>query len=408
MKIDLPTLMIAGSFVAGVSGVFLVFAWLQNRKASATLWWAASNLVLAVSIPMMAASNLTLMSPAVVVAITLLNLSPALIWASARSCNGRSVNYLVVAGGALVWLLAYALPWVRASSSAELALNFAIVAAFLLAAAFEFWRYRHERVTARWPLIVLLGLHGTLSALGALEAMFGSISAATANAPATMVVWLEFVHFETLAFVIGTSIFTVAMARERSELLHKIAASTDALTGVATRRAFYDAACEILKISQEHSSPLAVVLFDLDGFKSINDTFGHSQGDDVLETFGAAATNTLRNTDLIGRLGGEEFAAILPGASVAAAYVAAERIRANFAEACRNINGVAINATVSAGVAEADSRASINSLLKAADAALYSAKKHGRDRVEIWERDVPALPAPSILADKPVLAKKVA
>ena len=66
MKIDLPTLMIAGSFVAGVSGVFLVFAWLQNRKAGATLWWAASNLVLALSIPMMAASNLSLFSPAVV------------------------------------------------------------------------------------------------------------------------------------------------------------------------------------------------------------------------------------------------------------------------------------------------------------------------------------------------------
>ena len=400
MKIDLPTLMIAGSFVAGVSGVFLVFAWLQNRKATATLWWAASNLVLALSIPMMAASNMSLGSPAVVVAITLLNLSPALIWASARSCNGRSINFLIVGGGAVLWLAAYATPAVRASANMQLALNFGIVAGFLLAAAFEFWRDRHERLTARWPLIVLLGLHGSLSAIGAFEALFGSISAATANAPAAMVIWLEFVHFETLAFVIGTSIFTVAMARERSEMFHKIAASTDALTGVATRRAFYDAAFDILRVSQDNGAALAVVLFDLDGFKSINDTFGHSQGDEVLSAFGHAAKKTLRGTDLIGRLGGEEFAAFLPGASVAAAYVAAERIRANFSEACRNINGLTITATVSAGVAQADAHSSIESLLKAADTALYSAKKHGRDRVEIWERDVPATPAPAILAKK--------
>jgi len=400
MKIDLPTLMIAGSFVAGVSGVFLVFAWLQNRKAKATLWWAASNLVLALSIPMMAASNLSLSSPAVVVAITLLNLSPALIWASARSCNGRSINFLIIGGGPVLWLAAYATPAVRASANIQLALNFGIVAGFLLTAAFEFWRDRHERLTARWPLIVLLGLHGSLSAVGALEAAFGSISTATANAPAAMVIWLEFVHFETLAFVIGTSIFTVAMARERSELLHKIAASTDALTGVATRRAFYDTANEILHASQHNESALAMILFDLDGFKSINDTFGHSQGDDVLKAFGHAAKKTLRGTDLIGRLGGEEFAALLPGASVAAAYVAAERIRANFAEACRDINRVSVNATVSAGVAQADPRSSLDGLLKAADAALYSAKKHGRDRVEIWERDVPAAPAPAVLARK--------
>lgn len=384
MNVDLPTLMIAGSFVAAVSGVFLVFAWLQNRKATATLWWAASNLVLAVSIPMMAASDLTTGSPAVIVAITLLNVSPALIWASARSCNGRRVNLAVVGGGSVVWLGAHALPIFRDSSAAQLSLNLAIVAAFLLAAAHEFWRDRHERLTARWPLIVLLGLHGSLSAIGAAEAALGGLAT---TAPAAMVVWLEFVHFETLAFVIGTSIFTVAMARERSELIHKIAASTDALTGVATRRAFYDAARDILAISQETDSELAMILFDLDGFKSINDTFGHGPGDDVLRAFGGVARKTLRATDLIGRLGGEEFAVLLPGASVAAAFVAAERIRAGFSAACGDINGLAVDATVSAGVAQAHPRSTLDVLLKAADAALYRAKKNGRDRVEVSERD---------------------
>jgi len=383
MRIDLPTLMLAGSFVAAVSGVFLVFAWLQNRQASATLWWAASNLVLAASIPMMAGADLTRETPSVVVAITLLNLSPALIWASARSCNGRRVDFAVVAGGAAIWLIAYGLPAFR-GSSLQLSLNLAIVAAFLLAAAFEFWRDRHERLTARWPLIVLLTLHGSLSALAAAVAASGGI---TSTSPTALIIWLEFVHFETLAFVIGTSIFTVAMARERGELMQKIAASTDALTGLATRRAFYDAANDLLAAAREHGTDAALLLFDLDGFKSINDTFGHGSGDEVLKAFGKAATVTLRGTDLIGRLGGEEFAAVLPGASLAAAFVAAERIRANFSAACRNINGIAVNATVSAGVAQVNRRSTLDSLLKAADSALYRAKKHGRDRVEVSQSD---------------------
>jgi diguanylate cyclase (GGDEF)-like protein len=347
---------------------------------------------------MMAASDLNVRSPSVVVAITLLNLNPALIWASARSCNGRHVNLAIVTAGALFWLIAFALPIFRSNSGAQLSLNLTIVAGFLLASAHEFWRDRHERLTARWPLIILLALHGSLSAVAAFEAASGGIAT---TAPAAMVVWLEFIHFETLAFVIGTSIFTVAMARERSEMIHKIAAATDALTGVATRRAFYDAADQMIAVSQEHDAPLAVIVFDLDGFKSINDTYGHGHGDEALRAFGSVARKTLRGTDLIGRLGGEEFAALLPGASIASAFVAAERIRIGFSQACSDIKGEVVNATVSAGIAQANHRSSLESLLRAADSALYQAKKHGRDRVEVSERDEPAAPGSgAVLADR--------
>ena len=100
MSIDLPTLMVAGSFVAAVSGVFLVFAWFQNRKAIATLWWAASNLVLAISVPMMARIMPATESATTIFAITMLNVNPALIWASARACNNRPINFAVVISGA--------------------------------------------------------------------------------------------------------------------------------------------------------------------------------------------------------------------------------------------------------------------------------------------------------------------
>ena len=383
MVIDLPTLMIAGSFVSAVSGVFLIFAWLQTDQARGMLWWAAADIVLAVSIPMMTSATAQPGDPAVIVAITLLNISPALIWASARAVNRRHVDFAAVGSGAVLWLVAFAMPVFRETPGAQIALNLAIVTVFLGAAAVEFWRGRTERLTARWPLIVLLTLHAGFSAMGALNALFGN----GATAIATLQSWLGFVHFETLAFVIGTSIFTVAMARERNELAHKLAAATDALTGVSTRRKFYDEGEALLARSLHEDSALAIILFDLDGFKEINDTFGHGHGDEVLKLFGDACLKTLRGSDLIGRLGGEEFGALLPGASIGAAYVAAERIRVAFTAACAKLGESGTEATVSAGIAQAHTKSTLDTLVQAADLALYRAKLQGRDRVEVAERE---------------------
>jgi diguanylate cyclase (GGDEF)-like protein len=184
--------------------------------------------------------------------------------------------------------------------------------------------------------------------------------------------------------------------------VHKVAASTDALTGVSTRRAFYEKGEGLVADCLKQDSSLAIILFDLDAFKKINDTFGHGPGDEVLKRFGAAALRTLRSTDLVGRLGGEEFGAILPGASVGAAYIAAERIRVAFADACATLNDGMIKATVSAGIAQAQNGSTLDSLVQAADLALYRAKLQGRDRVEVAEKN------DAMVEDHPSDALKVA
>jgi diguanylate cyclase (GGDEF)-like protein len=126
-----------------------------------------------------------------------------------------------------------------------------------------------------------------------------------------------------------------------------------------------------------------VLLIDLDHFKSINDRFGHALGDRVLEVFADAAKQSIRVSDLIGRLGGEEFAALLRDAPREKALMVAERIRESFAIAAQDVDGRPVCATVSVGVACCDGPVlDVPELMAQADQALYFAKEHGRNRIE--------------------------
>ena len=124
-------------------------------------------------------------------------------------------------------------------------------------------------------------------------------------------------------------------------------------------------------------------MFDLDRFKSINDRYGHQAGDEVLTAFCRLATSHLRPSDLFGRIGGEEFASLLPDTGRQDAIWLAERVRAAFEAASHNVGEHIFSSTVSIGVAIADDgHSDLSALLNAADQALYRAKALGRNRVE--------------------------
>jgi diguanylate cyclase (GGDEF)-like protein len=190
------------------------------------------------------------------------------------------------------------------------------------------------------------------------------------------------------------------MAKERTELRHRAAAMVDPLTGIANRRAFLADAAALAKRHNGNPKPSSMLLIDLDHFKLINDTFGHALGDRVLEIFTATARQALRGSDLIGRLGGEEFAALLYDMSGEQAVAVAERIRESFTAATGAVDGHAVSATVSIGVAHCDGAAlDVPQLLAQADRALYFAKERGRDRVEVASLEM-LLAARDGLADK--------
>jgi diguanylate cyclase (GGDEF)-like protein len=160
-------------------------------------------------------------------------------------------------------------------------------------------------------------------------------------------------------------------------------ANTDALTGVANRRRFMDRLAKEVERANRYGRPLSLLGLDLDHFKRINDTWGHPVGDEVLRRTGAILRDLGRDTDVPARLGGEEFAVLLPETEVGGATALAERIRRRIAAEEIEVEGrERFNVTVSVGVASLGGAATDGrALLKAADDALYRAKEMGRDRV---------------------------
>nr|WP_246389871.1 GGDEF domain-containing protein [Halomonas cerina] len=156
----------------------------------------------------------------------------------------------------------------------------------------------------------------------------------------------------------------------------------DALTGLANRRRLQEAAEEAFARRQRHPSPLGLILLDLDHFKTINDAYGHPVGDGVLASFAATLQHQVRRGDIVARMGGEEFAILMPESDLEAGRLLAERIR--LATRAMRLSGQAAGhrLTVSIGVAEAWDDEGFDGLYRRADQGLYHAKARGRDRIE--------------------------
>lgn len=174
--------------------------------------------------------------------------------------------------------------------------------------------------------------------------------------------------------------------QKRNEALLRDLAWYDPLTASMTRGHFLERAEEELQRARRYGYSLAIIMLDLDHFKHINDRYGHSAGDRVLKTLCQRWLETLRNSDLLGRIGGEEFAVLLPESDLQTALLTAERIRSVTQSQPVISDATDINCTVSCGVAMIDNTQNdgIKVALKHADNALYSAKELGRNRIEYF------------------------
>jgi diguanylate cyclase (GGDEF)-like protein len=387
MLLDIPTLVIVSIFVLAILGLLLLLAWVQDRSIQALAWWGAAYLIAGLSIALLSGQSPINQAVSNDIASALLFAACGLSWSGARLFDGKEIRPFSMFAGALIWLLACLIPDFAHSGMGRMIVSSVIVSNYTLFTAFELWGGRSERLITRWPAVVVLMLHGLIFPVQIPLMMMQPAGQGLASTS-----WVAILALETLLYMIASAFIVLAMAKERNEKIHKTAATVDPLTGIANRRAVVANGANLIRRIARPGRPVAARMFDLDHFKKINDQFGHATGDSALIVFAQTLTANLRSTDVLGRLGGEEFAAVLPNMNADEALAAADRVRRAFMEAAKQIDGHPVLATLSAGVAvTTDSTLSIYGLLSRADEALYAAKAGGRNRVVVaGEKFAPA------------------
>ena len=381
IHLDVDPLFTVTIYVEAILGLLLLFAWVQNTAIHGVAWWGFAHLIRATSIMLFGMHGSAPDLVTIDLANALLFTSFAVTWTGARVFDGRPVEPVYLVTGAVLWLLICRLPVLADEIDVRSLISNGIIATYSWLTAYEFWRGRSEVLLSRWAAILMLFARGSLALLCTplIARLPLSISSDVYGS-----VWLIAYSFEALLLTIAIAFLQLAIGKERNELCYRIAATLDPLTGIANRRSFMQNAAQLAKRLRTNPRPTAVLMVDLDHFKSINDRFGHAFGDRVMELFANAARQSLCSTDLLGRLGGEEFAVVLADTSRDKAMGVADRIRTSFAQAAFEVDNRPISATVSIGLALCqDTVFDVHELLAQADRALYFAKENGRNRVEI-------------------------
>jgi diguanylate cyclase (GGDEF)-like protein len=386
MSLDVNTLFLVTIYVEAILGLLLLFAWVQNAQIFGVAWWGFAHLMRAGSVALFGMFGAVSDAISIDLANAVLFLAYAVTWTGARVFDGRRPLPIYLVAGAVAWLALCHLPVFSEALHLRMLLASGIITTYTWLTAYEFWRGRSEPLVSRWPAIFLLFAHGSLFLL---RTPLATILPWSPTEQVFESVWLTVLSFEALLFTIAIAFILLAMAKERTEYRHKTAANVDPLTGIANRRSFLNDADALTKRHAANPSPTAVLLIDLDHFKSINDRFGHAVGDSVLQTFAATARSVVRPLDIVGRMGGEEFAAVLYNVGRDKALALAEGIRAGFATTATEVDGYPVAATLSIGMVYNQTAAlDVPELLAQADHALYYAKERGRNRVEVAQFDV--------------------
>ncbi|GGF81371.1 GGDEF domain-containing protein [Azorhizobium oxalatiphilum] len=378
MWLDPSTMFTALMATMVVSGLALLWSWWRSR-AEFSLAWAGTALIAA-------CLGVALYSRKIPLPDSLHQaVGPAmLIWAtagmlaSARAFNERSTPWLAMTLAPAVWVLFWLSPAFGLWPPLRGLFAFSVFAVLLLAAANEF---RHGAPLAgRKPLALLIAVHAVVLLLR-IPVLLEIIppGALPLQGP-----WIGMMLLEPMVMVHLFAILLIALTKERLEAQLRRTAETDPLTGLFNRRAFFDQGSARLAACERLGKPMAVVIFDLDGFKAVNDTHGHAAGDAVLIAFATAAAPCIAMGGIVGRIGGEEFALALPACGGLEATDTARRLMTRFTYHAKQVKGLGLACTTSGGLAvTADGRSSLDALLGAADHALYAAKREGDDLLHI-------------------------
>jgi diguanylate cyclase (GGDEF)-like protein len=374
---NLTTLLAIAVSTPAVAGCLLLLSWLQDRRVVALGVWGVGFITASVAATLIIVLRGTIPDFwSIIVGNSVLAAAYGILWCGARKLNGKHASIPLTLVGVMLWLGACSIGPLYARPEARAAVMAAIGIGYTLLAVRELWLGRRDGVW-RWPIMVLLLGHA-----GSIPVHI-PVAGAWKHPDPTDVDLTTFMIFEAAFVSMCAAYLFGSLVKDRIAASYQQAALTDPLTGVANRREFLQAGERLLMRTRFADRPAALLMFDLDCFKSINDKFGHGTGDEILVSFCRLATAHLRPNDLFSRIGGEEFASLLPNTTLQDAHWLAERIRAAVELASHSVGDHTLRVTVSVGVAASnDTTTDLAGLLKAADQALYRAKEAGRNRVE--------------------------
>jgi diguanylate cyclase (GGDEF)-like protein len=382
MQIDLPTISAVHVTITALLGVVLLLIWVRGRESPLIGWWGLALLIQAVGLAMTAVLFFANVPLAIAGAIMILG--DAIKWKAAREFIHRPAHVFWILLGPVAFLLAVQSGLLHSFDHRLDALS-TTLALYNFATAYQFSQAKGEQPASRWPVVVLLVI------LGCFQMLWFPLNIAMPINEARWVaasIWFPTVMLLTLLLRVAIAFVVLSLAKERSNIERRNEALTDALTGLPNRRALFEAADAFGQDRDRTGGAISVLIFDLDHFKRTNDRFGHELGDRVLKLFATTVRTHFEGPSIVARLGGEEFAAILPNVDRLGAVETGEAVRHAFAKSGAFVDGLPVGATVSVGVAwDAGGGGDLNALFRRADAALYAAKRAGRNRVELLEPD---------------------
>src|SRR5215475_12485581 len=339
-NLDLPTLSLVAVCIAGLLGIFLIIDWMQQRNVRALAWWGSAYLMGASGIALASMPTPLIELPAVVPG-ALTFLACGMIWNGVRLFQGRRILPVATFIGAALWLGIGQIPGVLENGNGQI-VGALIVPVYTFFIAFELWRERRRTRYSRAAAVVVPCLHAGIFLMPL--AMHAVLPEGHNGA------WLTVFTFETIIYAVGTAFIVMLMVKDHHVHIYRTAACSDHLTGLLSRPAFMENALTLCAQQARRGEPVALLMFDLDHFKSINDRFGHAVGDEVLRVFGQVVRASTRADDIIARFGGEEFIAIVPGGLESVSKIG-ERVRSSFKFAGATVDAHAVGATVSIGAA---------------------------------------------------------
>lgn len=375
MGVDIFTLFAANAVVLSVTALAFFAAWRGQRHEIYWISWIAANLTLALALILFVVAPAELSNVPIALANCLLVFGLGLRWRAARQFGRRSSSLGPVVVPTLITAGLFAFPSIFDHGIVYTSIN-VMLAAQAAATAYEFWRDRQDGLPSRYGLVTAYGLMVLSFAARVGQGVLLSNGLTSYLPQDTM---LQVHLLITLLHTSASGAFALSIAYERAAIDLREAALRDPLTGTYNRRAFEMR----LQSHLANRDDFAIVIFDIDHFKAVNDRYGHAAGDTALCVCAETIVQTFRSSDFVARIGGEEFAAILPGVSAASALDAAERVRCVVATREIAAHDSRFRITLSGGIAHsASGLRDMNTLMKAADTGLYRAKKAGRNRIE--------------------------